>query len=125
MYTATARTMLPTTVTGSWPRPRWYRAQPGTGPISMRLLDNEFREQFLDANAVVVGEQDRAGLDILTNGDAHLDDDLGGFSWMNFALSRLSGVDAGHRLPSSAFAQPPGTLLGEVLGGWRYPPVVA
>ena len=78
MLTATRDLMLPATVTGSWPRPRWYDGGLWGRPLDTALLDVRFREQFLDAHAVVLAEQERAGLDILTNGDYHLDEDFAG-----------------------------------------------
>ena len=76
MLTATKDLMLPATVTGSWPRPRWYDGGLWGRPLDTALLDVRFREQFLDAHATVIAEQERAGLDILTNGDYHLDEDF-------------------------------------------------
>ena len=78
MLTATKDLMLPATVTGSWPRPRWYDGGLWGRPLDTALLDVRFREQFLDAHATVIADQERAGLDILTNGDYHLDEDFAG-----------------------------------------------
>ena len=60
------------------------RGRRGTTPASgavrsrTRCSTSRYREQLLDAVSVVAGEQERAGLDIVTNGDYHLDPDLGG-----------------------------------------------
>ena len=51
MFTATKDLMLPATVTGSWPRPRWYDHGLWGRPLDTALLDVRFREQFLDAHA--------------------------------------------------------------------------
>ena len=51
MLTATKDLMLPATVTGSWPRPRWYDGGLWGRPLDTALLDVRFREQFLDAHA--------------------------------------------------------------------------
>src|SRR5437867_12324749 len=77
MFTATRDVVLPTTVTGSWPRPRWYERNLHGEPLSESMTDSAYREQLLDALAVVISDQERAGLDILTNGDYHLDADFG------------------------------------------------
>ena len=53
MLTATKDLMLPATVTGSWPRPRWYDGGLWGRPLDTALLDVRFREQFLDAHATV------------------------------------------------------------------------
>src|SRR6185436_5653043 len=106
MLTATKDLMLPTTVTGSWPRPRWYTGNLLERPYSTGLGDVDFREQHLDAVATVISDQELAGLDILTNGDYHLDFDLAGRSWFSYPSERLSGV--------SEFDT-------ETTAGWEYP----
>ncbi len=125
MFTATANLVLPTTVTGSWPRPSWFTAGLWGRRLSDALLDLQYREQFLDAVAVVVEEQERAGLDILTNGDYHLDPDLAGLSWIRYPVERIRGFAGADTVPASGDdGHPPGTLLAEVTGAWRLPPVV-
>ncbi|HEY7381556.1 MAG TPA: cobalamin-independent methionine synthase II family protein [Gaiella sp.] len=124
MFTATAARVMPTTVTGSWPRPTWYTAGLWGRPVSDALLDISYREEFLDAVDVVIGEQERAGLDIVTNGDYHLDPDLAGLSWMRYPLERIEGLDVRQTVPAiEVQEQPPGTLLAEVTGAWRVPAV--
>jgi 5-methyltetrahydropteroyltriglutamate--homocysteine methyltransferase len=124
LFTATAGRVLPTTVTGSWPRPTWFQAGLWGRAASDALLDISYREQLLDAVAVVTGEQERAGLDIVTNGDYHLDPDLAGLSWMRYPLERIDGLDVRQAVPAiEVQEQPPGTLLGEVSSAWRVPAV--
>ena len=77
-FTATKDLMLPATVTGSWPRPRWYTQNMWGRPLDTAMMDPWYREQFTDAHAIVVSDQARAGLDILTTGDYHLDEDVAG-----------------------------------------------
>ncbi len=128
MFTVTANTVLPCTVTGSWPRPRWFDASLWGRPLDTALLDVRFREKFLDALATVLSDQERAGLDILTHGDLHCDDDLAGRSWHHYPLQRWAGFE-GDYLQSEAtrspwLRYPPGTLLNEIYTGWRWPRVV-
>lgn len=52
-----------------------------------------FREQSLDTHAAVLADQTRAGLDILTNGDYHLDEDFAGRSWHHYPLKRWLGLE--------------------------------
>ena len=73
MFTATANLILPSTVTGSFPRPRWFDVSMWGRPLDTCMLDIHFREKFQDALAVVISDQERAGLDILTHGDFHVD----------------------------------------------------
>jgi 5-methyltetrahydropteroyltriglutamate--homocysteine methyltransferase len=125
MFTATDGIVLPTTVTGSWPRPLWYTQNLERRSASDALADVRYREEFTDAISVIVSDQERAGLDILTNGDYHLDSDLGGRSWMLYPVERLAGIADRETAPATEESvYPPGSLLGEVVGGWRLPPVV-
>ena len=128
MFTVTADTVLPCTITGSYPRPRWFDDSMWGRPLDTCLLDLRFREQFQDALATVLSDQERAGIDILTHGDLHCDDDLAGRSWHHYPLQRWAGF-AGDHLQSEAtrspwLRYPPGTLLNEIYTGWRWPRVV-
>jgi len=124
MFTVSDEIVLPTTVTGSWPRPVWFTSNLAGRSASDALADVRYREEFMDAVAVVVSDQERAGLDILTNGDYHLDADLGGRSWMLYPVERLPGIAVDETLPASdEWVHPPGSLLGEVFGAWRLPAV--
>ena len=78
MFTATKDLVLPSTTTGSFPRPRWYDVGMWGKPLDTCMLDIRFREKFQDAMAVVISDQERAGLDILSHGDLHVDEDLAG-----------------------------------------------
>jgi 5-methyltetrahydropteroyltriglutamate--homocysteine methyltransferase len=124
MYTATRDLMLSTTVTGSWPRPSWYTLGLSGRTLSAGMNDVAFREQFTDALDTVIGDQERAGLDILTNGDYHQDADLGGRSWVLYPVERLAGIAELDLDAPDAWAYPPGTILNEGMGGWRYPGIV-
>ena len=66
---ATRDLVLPTTITGSYPRPAWFTEGLHRRPFKDALGDSVFREQYLDAVSCLVGEQVRAGLDIVTDGD--------------------------------------------------------
>jgi 5-methyltetrahydropteroyltriglutamate--homocysteine methyltransferase len=123
MYTATRDLVLPTTVTGSWPRPSWYTLGLDRRPLSTAMNDLAFREQFTDALDTVIADQERAGLDILTNGDYHQDPDLGGRSWVLYPVERLAGISDVDPAAPDAWTYPPGTILNEVMGGWRYPAI--
>ncbi len=128
MFTVTADLTLPATVTGSWPRPRWFDTSMWGRPLDTCMMDVRFREKFQDALAVVLSEQERAGLDILTHGDFHIDEDYAGRSWHHYPLQRWGGFE-GDRLQSEEtrspwLRYPPGTLLNEIYTGWRWPCVV-
>jgi 5-methyltetrahydropteroyltriglutamate--homocysteine methyltransferase len=128
MFTATANVVLPSTTTGSFPRPRWFDVSMWGRPLDTCMLDVRFREKFQDALAVVIADQERAGLDVLTHGDFHCDEDMGGPR-----LAPLSAAAVGRlrgRSPAAGsdhapwLHYPPGTLLNEIYTGWRWPHVV-
>jgi len=128
MYTTTKDLVLPTTVTGSWPRPRWFDMSMWGKPIDTCMLDTRYRERFQDAMTVVIGDEQRAGLDIVTHGDLHCDDDMAGRSWHHYPLQRWAGLDGDYlqsdETRSPWLRYPPGTLLNEIYSGWRWPRVV-
>jgi 5-methyltetrahydropteroyltriglutamate--homocysteine methyltransferase len=128
MFTVTSNTILPCTITGSWPRPRWFDMSMWGRPIDSCMMDVRFREKFQDALAVVLSDQERAGLDILTHGDLHCDDDMAGRSWHHYPIQRWAGFDGDYlqseQTRSPWLRYPPGTLLNEIYTGWRWPRVV-
>lgn len=128
MFTATKDLILPSTVTGSWPRPRWFDVCMWGRHLDSCMMDVRFREKFQDAMAVVISDQERAGLDILTHGDYHLDEDMAGRAWHHFPLQRWKGFEGDYCQPeetrSELLKYPPGTLLHEIYSGWRWPHVV-
>ena len=69
MLRATANQLLPTTITGSLPRPSWYTENLGLKSFLEALVETRFREQYEDALAVYFNEQLIAGLDIVTDGE--------------------------------------------------------
>lgn len=129
MFTATDNLLLPTTVTGSWPRPRWFTARMNGRPLSTCMKDVVFREQLTDALAALLAEQDRAGLDIVTHGDYFQDEDIAGHAWHRYPLERWTGLE-GDYLPSERLSaelladKETGTILHEVMGAWAWPRVV-
>ncbi len=86
---------LPTTITGSLPRPAWYTEQIGSRAFRDAIADARFREQYTDAVGTFIRDQERAGLDIVTDGDARFDSDVGGMSWIQYPARRLTGLGGG------------------------------
>ena len=91
MYTATASIVLPTTIIGSLPRPAWFTENLGARSFRDAMVDAVFREQYLDAVATHIKDQEVAGLDILTDGDARFDRDVAGHNWFSYPPLRMSG----------------------------------
>ena len=89
------------------------------------MLDLVYREQLTDALAVVVSDQERAGLDLVTNGDYFLDPDFAGRSWHHYPLQRWKGLEFDELQPASTPSDwrsyAAGTLLHEIHTSWRWP----
>jgi 5-methyltetrahydropteroyltriglutamate--homocysteine methyltransferase len=121
MLTATRDLVLPTTITGSLPRPAWYTESLGPRQFLDAMVSRSFREQYLDALTVHLAEQERAGLDILTDGDTRFDDDVGGQSWSTYPPWHMTGFDHTRPLPTRAgsggVAFPRGHILHDYLEG--------
>ena len=128
MFVATKDLVLPTTVVGSFPRPHWYRESLHGRPFKVALADQLFREQYLDTVATVTNDQARAGLDIVTDGDARFDLDVGGRSWFFYVIERLGGIE-GHTDVSRSWQErlgvQPGHILWEVAEAYQPPMVTA
>ena len=92
MLKVTQNLMLPTAITGSYPRPLWFTESLHGRSFKSALGDSIFREQYLDAVACVVNAQEAAGLDIVTDGDTRFDLSVGGKSWFFYPIERLGGV---------------------------------
>ncbi len=100
MYRATADIVLPTSLIGSLPRPQWFTENLGTRTFLQAMVDSKFREQYIDTVAVYLSDQETAGLDICTDGDAHYDNEVGGQSWTSYPPFHMDGFDKG--VPSPA-----------------------
>jgi 5-methyltetrahydropteroyltriglutamate--homocysteine methyltransferase len=96
MLTVSKDRALLTTITGSLPRPHWFAANLHGRPFSLAMTDVAFREQYTDAVASYLSDQARAGLDLLTDGDARCDCDVAGRSWFSYAAERLEGLEGHH-----------------------------
>jgi hypothetical protein len=59
MLNATRDLVLPTTITGSYPRPHWFTQELRGRGFKDALGDSRFREQYLDAVACLTREQPR------------------------------------------------------------------
>src|SRR5947209_17740792 len=121
MLNATRDTILPTTITGSYPRPHWFTEELRGRGFKDAMGDSRFREQYLDAVACLVREQEMAGLDIVTDGDSRFDLTVGGKSWFFYVIERLRGI-TGHvdRATGGGWrGLPPGHILREVMEAYQ------
>ncbi|MBI5397771.1 MAG: cobalamin-independent methionine synthase II family protein [Verrucomicrobia bacterium] len=125
MLTVTKHLVLPTTLTGSLPRPQWYSENLEGRPFSVMLNQVRFREQYFDALACFISDQNRAGLDILVDGDCRFDTDIGGRAWLAYPMERMGGLTGHSGLTKFKMLddEPPGTILRELQGGHQWPEV--
>ena len=93
MYNATKDIILPTTITGSLPRPNWFTDNMGTKSFLEAMMESRYREQYTDTVSAYLREQETAGLDICTDGDAHYDEQVGGQSWTTYPIFHFDGFE--------------------------------
>ncbi len=128
MLKATADLTLPTTIIGSLPRPSWFTENIGSETFLRRMMNSRFREQYTDAVAVHLTDQEAAGLDICTDGDAHYDEEVGGQSWTSYPLFHMAGFDKGNPQPAimrtGGVAFPMGHILHDYLEARIMPRIV-
>src|SRR5215468_2390340 len=119
MLKASLNKILPTTVTGSLPRPSWYTENLGVRSFLDAMVTSRFREQYVDALSVYLREQEVAGLDIVTDGDCRFDQDVGGQSWTSYPPHHMEGFEATHpklaRVGAGGIGFPRGHILHDYL----------
>ena len=124
MYKASADVMLPTSIIGSLPRPSWYTAVLGNRSFLEAMVNSRYREQYEDAVSCFLRAQEIAGLDIVTDGDAHYDEEVGGMSWQSYPLTHMAGFAATPE-PAvynvGAVAYPRGHILHDFLEARVFP----
>src|SRR4029077_13862313 len=91
MYKASAGVTLPTSSIGSLRRPAWYTAVLGRKRFLEAMANSRYREQYEDAVSCFLRAQEIAGLDILTDGDAHYDEEVAGLSGQSYPLTHMDG----------------------------------
>ena len=93
MPTKVTDTILPTTMIGSYPKPRWFEDYnvAGADLLEWWKIEKHF-QAFRDATAACIKDQEIAGLDIVTDGQMHFDQyggAIGSFVW--YWYERLGG----------------------------------
>src|SRR6266480_1408537 len=128
MLKATAGKLLPTTITGSLPRPSWYTENLGLKSFLDAMVISRFREQYVDALSVYLREQETAGLDIVTDGDCRFDQDVGGQSWTSYPPHHMDGFETTHpklaSVGAGGIAFPRGHILHDYLEARVMPRIV-
>lgn len=116
MLKASANIVLPTSIIGSLPRPTWYDVKLGRQSFLEAMANSRFREQYEDAVSAFLRAQEVAGIDIVTDGDAHFDDEVAGMSWTSYPARHMSGFSQEARAAAYAgggAAFPRGHILHE------------
>src|ERR1700716_3693519 len=128
MLRATAGKIMPTTITGSLPRPSWYTENLSLKSFLDAMVTSRFREQYIDALSVYLREQELAGLDIVTDGDCRFDQDIGGASWTGYPTRHMAGFERDRPLlahtGSGGIAFPRGHILHDYLEARVMPRIV-
>jgi len=118
MFTVTKDKALQTTTTGALPRPSWYTENLRGQPLSKGFSQSAYREQHFDCLACHVAAQTKAGIDIFVDGDARLDDDVAGGSWVSYAHERVDGIanpDVSVQPYAAMAGKEPGDFIWEVI----------
>jgi len=128
MLKATAGKVMPTTITGSLPRPSWYTENLSMKSFLDAMVISRFREQYVDALSCYLREQEVAGLDIVTDGDCRFDQDVGGQSWTSYPPHHMDGFDTQHpqlaSVGAGGIAFPRGHILHDYLEARVMPKIV-
>src|SRR5512145_2152780 len=128
MLKATVDKALPTTITGSLPRPSWYTENLGTRSFLDAMVTSRYREQYVDALSVYLRDQELAGLDIVTDGDCRFDQDVGGQTWTSYPPRHMAGFDTKQPqlapVNAGGIAFPRGHILHDYLEARVMPKIV-
>ena len=102
MPTKVTDTMLPTTMIGSYPKPRWFEDYnvAGADLLEWWKIEKHF-QAFRDATAACIKDQEIAELDIVTDGQMHFDQYGGAIGSVRLVLVR-----AARRLQQKQAAEP-------------------
>jgi 5-methyltetrahydropteroyltriglutamate--homocysteine methyltransferase len=115
MFVATKDQPLATTITGSIPRPAWFDLGLGGRTFRQAMGDSRYREQYQDAVSSHLRDQERAGLDVVTDGDCRFDLDVGGQSWFLYPARRMEGFTGNDYPPAPGYGAGKGTIIFEAM----------
>src|SRR2546425_3072346 len=99
MYTATSGIALPTTITGSLPRPSWYTENLGIKAFLDAMVISRFREQYVDTVSCYLREQEVAGRVIAMVWGGRFSTGAGGAGWPTGATHHMAGRGGHHPAP--------------------------
>ena len=113
------KTLLPTTMVGSYPRPHWYKQQLLGRDIRVAFKEVAHEEAYNDAVATVIRDQEEAGLDIVTDGNMWYDDYIGvigSFCW--YLYERIDGFETAKEEHPSTVGVAERNVTQEMLHDW-------
>jgi methionine synthase II (cobalamin-independent) len=116
MLVGTQDVLLPTTMVGNYPNPRWYDGQPyAVYPKGEFVYDAISREALEDAVGAIVHDQEAAGIDVISDGKVYGGDSPYGQILYHYVERmsgyKLSGPPIGLPIYSTLYAP---TCTGEV-----------
>lgn len=88
------KTIMPTTMVGSYPRPAWFKHELLGRDVRVAFKETAHEEAYTDAVATVIHDQEEAGLDVVTDGNMWYDDYvgvIGSFCW--YLYERIPGFE--------------------------------
>ena len=119
MATKIVDKLLPTTMVGSYPRPAWYTHQLLGRDIRVAFKEVRFEEEYDDAVATIIRDQETAGLDIVTDGNMWYDDYvgvIGSFCW--YMYERIPGFEHAREVHPSTVGVADRNRVIELLDDW-------
>lgn len=108
--------LLPTTMVGNYPNPRWYDGHPMSRlPVGRMIYDSITREAYEDAVLALVHDQESAGIDVISDGRIHGGDSTYGqvvyHYYERLRGYELNGPNLGLPIYSTLYSP---TVVGEV-----------
>ena len=113
------KTILPTTMVGSYPRPHWFTHQLLGRDVRVAFKEVQHEEAYDDAVATVIRDQEDAGLDIVTDGNMWYDDYvgvIGSFCW--YMYERIGGFEHAREQHPSTLTATERTQGVEIMDDW-------
>ena len=110
--------LIPVTMVGSYPRPRWYTRRSNGMDMREFLMDQNTREEYEDAVKAVIKDQEIAGLDIVSDGEMFEDDLVGAIGWPEYVTSRIGGMQGRGDPPMAALLNDPAPIIEDMVQHW-------
>ncbi|MFZ0218133.1 MAG: hypothetical protein WAM30_19535 [Candidatus Dormiibacterota bacterium] len=86
--------LFPASFVGSYPRPTWFNWNLGGRDLLEAFRDEDFAQAYRDGVRAMVGDQEEAGIDVVTDGHLWYDKHQGFIaSFLLYNLERMQGID--------------------------------